>query len=428
LKILVLSNFYPPDVIGGYELACAQAAGGLIGLGHEVRVLTAAPRQPVADDPDHVLRRLVLADEWSEAVMGDLAVTHLLTHAASRFVIAHNVHALTAELRDFEPDVVYAHSLVGVGGLGLMACLQYLNVPWVWQLGDSIPNRLCSSRRGPVIPSLAEQFSRQISGHYIVVSERVRTEVLASGIALNGRVDVIPNWITGERPPSRRQTYQGGRLRIISAGQVNRDKGVDVLIEAAALLRDSGADFSVDIYGRPADPSFAALVHSLRLERHVCLRGLRPHAEITRLYESYDILAFPTQQREPFGLVALEAAARGCVPLITRDCGVAEWLVHGAHCLKCERSPEDLAGALRSVIDGRTPLAHIARRGAEAVWRDFHLDAVLPALERALARAAVAGRGRGRGGPAAAAEAYRLARLAEQLTEGLIQEQVLACT
>ena len=47
VKILVLSNLYPPDVIGGYELGCRQAVDALRALGHDVRVLTTAPRVPV---------------------------------------------------------------------------------------------------------------------------------------------------------------------------------------------------------------------------------------------------------------------------------------------------------------------------------------------------------------------------------------------
>ena len=49
MKILVLSNLYPPDFIGGYELGCRQVSDALRGRGHEVLVLTSAPRLPIAD-------------------------------------------------------------------------------------------------------------------------------------------------------------------------------------------------------------------------------------------------------------------------------------------------------------------------------------------------------------------------------------------
>jgi glycosyltransferase involved in cell wall biosynthesis len=424
--VLVLSNLYPPDVMGGYELACAQAAGGLRARGHDLLVLASAPRQPVHTDPPWVVRRLALSDEWNPGAMGPMPIKHLLMHSASRHINAHNVYVLSKTLEEFRPNVVYVHNLVGVGGLGLVACLQFLGVPWVWHLGDCVPNLLCSERshRG-VVPELAAQYSRQVRGHYIVVSDHVREEVESAGIALNGVVNVIPYWINGPRPPARSTFHEGGPLRILSVGQVNHDKGVGLLIDAAGLLRDSGVtDFSVDIYGRPIDGSFAAKIGALGLEEKVRMMGQRPHSEILRLFESYDVLAFPTLAREPFGLVALEAASRGCVPLITDDCGAAEWLVHGVHCLKFHRSAESLRDTLRSVAERRTPLGHIGRLAPEAVWRDFHLDTVLPSIEATLNRAAGS-----KITPAGSAdEAYRLARLAEQMAENLIQEHVMACS
>ena len=40
MRILVVSNLYPPHHIGGYELCCKEAVDGLRKRGHEVWVLT----------------------------------------------------------------------------------------------------------------------------------------------------------------------------------------------------------------------------------------------------------------------------------------------------------------------------------------------------------------------------------------------------
>ena len=48
MRVLVISNLFPPDVIGGYELLCQDLADGLHERGHEVRVLTS--HAPVLDD------------------------------------------------------------------------------------------------------------------------------------------------------------------------------------------------------------------------------------------------------------------------------------------------------------------------------------------------------------------------------------------
>jgi glycosyltransferase involved in cell wall biosynthesis len=429
VKILALSNLYPPDFLGGYEIACAQLVDALRARGHDVLVATAAPRHPVPC-LDHVRRIFRLVDEWNINSIGTGSFLQELRGAESRLINADNVHALTSLLGEFGPDVVFVHNLIGLGGLGLMACLQFLDVPWVWQLGDCVPRDLCSRLwvYDRVIPTLAEQFSSRLKGHYILVSQQVRDEIESAGIVLNGTVELIPNWITGVRGVRVPRTtfHRGGSLRIMSAGQVSREKGVHLLIQAAGHLRDAGsANFLVDIYGQVDDPSFGSMIRELGLAEQVRLMGVRPHRELLDAYGQYDVLAFPTRHREPFGLVPLEAAARRCVPIITQRCGVAEWLVHGVHCLKVDRSAEGFAAAFRSIMDGQVDLEPIARRGEAAVWRDFHLDALLPRIE-SLLTAAAAGPLQARARAGTVAEVYRMARMAEQLTQVLIQEALTA--
>lgn len=422
MKVLALSNLYPPDFVGGYELACAHVVDGLRLRGHDARVLTAAPRNPVTSSPSHVLRRFKLIDEWNPNGMGNQYLSYRLDEAESRLVSAYNIHVLTSTLDEFNPDVVYVCNNVGLGGLGLMTCLEFLRVPWVWQLGDCAPLLLCSTGLN-TFRALADEFSRRMQGDFICVSEQLRREIESSGIRLSGRLHMLPYWITGSPSLPRDRYYAGGRLKIMFAGQIARFKGVDVLIEAAARLREDGYDdFSIDLYGNLYDPTLLRLVREHNLVDHVIYKGILPQSELLEIYRDYDVFAFPTLEREPFGMVPIEALARGCVPLISRRCGVAEWVVHGIHCLKTERTPEAFARAFASVMRGEVDLESIARRGSTAAWRDFHLDAILPRIERILANASK----RPRNGAGRPEDAYRLARLAEQVTNALIQEAIPA--
>lgn len=419
MKILVISNLYPPDFIGGYELGCRQVVDALMARGHEVRVLTTAPRTPAPHIP-HVRRRLQLTDIWNGYCNHhSTQVTRELAEVAALQINAFNVHTMIEELEEFRPDVAYMWLTTGVGGLGLAACLQYLGVPWVWHLMDDVPVQLC--RRGTgVIPTLAQEFGRQIRGHFLACSRQVVDEIQAWGIRLGDEVEILPNWVTGRIPAARTAYLQGGRLRIVNAGQIARHKGVDLIIEAARMLRDDGHDnFQIDIYGNLADISFSDMVRGYELDDHVAFPGLRTQAELMELYGDYDLFAFPTNDREPFGFAPLEGAARGCVPVLSEICGISEWLVDGVHCLKAPRTAEGLAGVFRRVLDGRVDLPALGRRASAAARRDFHLDdALAPRIEAALGRAAREPRAAS-GSPE---EAYRMAMLAEKLARVVVQE------
>lgn len=211
----------------------------------------------------------------------------------------------------------------------------------------------------------------------------------------------------------------------MSSGWVHREKGIDILIEAAGLLRDAGRDdFVVDIYGRLGDHTLPQLIRTLGLSDRVFLRGPRPHRALLDLYAEYNVAAFPTREREPFGLVPIEALARGCVPIMTRKCGVAEWLVHGVHCLKAARTAPAFACIFLNILENKIDLEPLARRGEEAVWRDFHLATIVPRLEHILARAAMSRSPRTTA--RSTSEAYRLARLAERLALELVRASACA--
>jgi glycogen(starch) synthase len=433
MRILVLSNLYPPDFFGGYELGCRQAADALAGAGHDVHVLTAAPRVPLPYPPSsgggrggaHVRRSLQLIDVYSPYLQSKHHVVTLgLQHAGACFVNAFNVHVLLETLDSFGPDVVYVWNLVGLGGLGLMACLQHLGLPWVWHLMDKVPRDLCRLPFGTPRTPLTALVRDRLEGTYLACSRRVVEEIDDPDAILRGSVELVPNWIEGEEPPPRTLFFQGGRLRVASAaGHLCSPKGTDLIVESARLLRQSGrTNFVIDLYGKVMDDTYPSLVRRHDLGEHVRFQGLIDQRELAERYRACDVFAFPTWQREPFGFAPLEAAAAGCVPVLTNNCGIGEWLVHAVHCWKIERGAAALADALADILDGRIELAPLGRRVAAVVWRDFHIRRILPRIERALERAARLRR------PAAggARQAYHLAVLAEKLTQVLIEEWLAA--
>src|SRR5947209_7166593 len=63
MNILVVSNFYPPHYLGGYELGCRDIVDGLRKRGHDVVVLTSRHGSGVSDE-DGVCRTLHSSYDW----------------------------------------------------------------------------------------------------------------------------------------------------------------------------------------------------------------------------------------------------------------------------------------------------------------------------------------------------------------------------
>ena len=432
MRILTLTNIYPPDFIGGYELLCSQVVDVLRASGHQVQVLTAAPRKP-APPLSHVNREFRLGGIYDGPLFEKIhPFARRVTEIESKYISSFNVHVLLQHLERFAPDVVYLHNIVGLGGLGILGCLQHQKIPWVWQLGDAVPYHLCSTQTsaghpgeefwGRPAPGLTAAFSQMVEGVFICCSSRLLAEIAGYGIELRGRVEVLPYWFHGVRSTNRAPHREGGTLRIASAGALGPHKGTDLLIDAMAALRDSGrTNFTLDLYGTVSSPYWQVMIDRHNLRPQVTLHGSRPQAELARAYRSCDLFAFPTWSREPFGVAPLEAAAQGCVPVLAHSCGIAEWMTHGVECLKAERSVEGFTATFTEAYDGKIDLNSLGTRAANLVWRDFHIDAIAPRIDRILQETAR----KSRSGAGTADEAYRLALMAEKTAAVLGQETLL---
>src|SRR5262249_54958230 len=148
-----------------------------------------------------------------------------------------------------------------------------------------------------VQPELAREFSRQFRGTFLACSRQLVGAIERHGFALSDRVEVLPNWVTGPRPLPRRAFREGGVLRIVAAAAMidrNVDKGIDLLIRAAGLLRKEGREgFALDVYGRVNDGSFAELIRALDLSDRVTLKGMVEQDDLLDAYGRYDLFAFP---------------------------------------------------------------------------------------------------------------------------------------
>ncbi|NJL02652.1 MAG: glycosyltransferase family 4 protein [Spirulinaceae cyanobacterium SM2_1_0] len=122
-----------------------------------------------------------------------------------------------------------------------------------------------------------------------------------------------------------RLTMRGDRPHeLIFVGRLVSDKGVDLLIAALERLRQQGLQPHLTIVG--AGPEASALqqqVADLELTDQVTFAGLQPPEGIAALLNQHAIAIFPSRWPEPFGIVALEAIACGCVAVGSAAGGLA---------------------------------------------------------------------------------------------------------
>ena len=342
-RILTITSWYPPHHYGGYELSCLDVMTRLAARGHDVRVLCGDERLPGAARPDPDHEKLVhreLRPHWLE---GSTARPSLRNRLA---IERHNRSVLERHLADHRPDVVSVWHMLAVS-LGLVRRLADKGVPAVyvvcddWLVYGEEMDAWMSLFRGGSLRALAGRAAEaatslptrmgNLEEHaaFCFVSESVRTRARArrpwsypvSTVVYSGiEREAFP---TLDVPPDRPWNW-----RLLYVGRFDAWKGIDTLLRALGSLPPQT---TLACYGRGAvreRERLTSLAAALGVSERVTFGSLE-RDELASRYQAADVLVFPSEWEEPFGLVPIEAMACGTPVVATGVGGSAEFLRDG---------------------------------------------------------------------------------------------------
>ncbi|HLK11865.1 MAG TPA: glycosyltransferase [Candidatus Binatia bacterium] len=232
----------------------------------------------------------------------------------------------------------------------------------------------------------------EIADHVAAVSADQAAGFVAAGVPA-ARVTVVPNGVDPEvfRPDPAVARVAG---RVVFAGALVPDKGIDVLLHAMPAVRALIPEAELVVCGSAAlwerEPFFdpAAVAAELGCVR---FRGALAEVEVAAELRGAALAVVPTppeRWREALPLVAIEAQACGTPVVVTRSGGLPEtvlpeetgWLVERA-------TPEHLAAAIVRALRDPERLARMGERAAAWVRATFSWERTAAALERLAAPA-----------------------------------------
>ncbi len=329
MRVLVSTYDFAPQ-IGGLETACLTLCNGFAERGHEVTVTTMMPATPEEDAhyPFQVVRRPSLLQQ-------------------ARLVRTH--------------DVLWQHC-VSMRMAGLFTS----RTPKIF--AHHVP------------PQKYSGFKRLIckTGINVYVSEMMREAIGLPGVLILNSYD--------------EDTFRSipGVLRDLDfafVGRLVREKGADVFINALARLGDRR--FAATIVGiGPEEEALKAQVEAAGLADRVTFAGMVRGDALARLLNRHQVLVVPSRWEEPFGLVALEGAACGCVVVGTRSGGLID-AVGSCGPIVPKEDPEALAASLKRLEDDADYRAGFRSHAAAHLQR-FTRKRLMNSTERLLRHATLA--------------------------------------
>lgn len=401
MKVLHLTNHYPPYHQGNTELQCHQFIQVLSKQGHRERVLTSVP--PANAQPDdeaaEVFRELQLYPVEQGA---QLPLPSLLK-------IEQNNHlALQKHLDEFRPEVIVLWSMQNLS-LSLLVALEKSGLPMVfgfynrwldfWLRKDpwisfwrgnfqsklSLPQKiLCKlGMENMVTKGIPRESWRKDSfQHAFFCSESFKKTTLGQGFSVE-TAHIIPCAISFQDFTYRRESRSKLR-RLVYVDRLTEGKDTLTAIKAIKELRRMGhSRFTLDIYGR-ADRHYEKLCHEFirksQLGGAVSIKSLEEE-DLPKILKDYDLVLSTVKDPEPFPLTTIKAMAIG-LPVVSTPSGANKEVIKDGETgiLFQPGDARDLAEKIETVAENQELADKISRQGREAVEGRYDLRRVAAEL------------------------------------------------
>ena len=361
MRILLVAPYFPPK-IGGLENYSYNIATYLRDRGHRVTIVTS----------NHI------AGRYTFELMDGLRVHRIpYLFRISNTPYSPTWHRIIGRIiRQENPDIINAHTPVPL--MADVAERVRRDIPFVLTYHNDLvkSGRVLKVFSRLAYPLFMTRTLRRANGiivtsaHYLSQSRYLLRVAAKASIVAPG-VEHVPPFVA-------RKALDGRQLRVLFIAQLDkshRHKGLDVLLQAAAMCAERGAPIALSVVGGGnIVMEYRRQAQKLGLQC-VAFPGYVDRLQLEEEYRQADVLALPsTDASEGFGMVILEAAAYGTPCIASAVGGIPAAVVDGQTGLLVEPGdPGALADAIcRLQVDDELRLelgrqAH-ARTRTEFTW------------------------------------------------------------
>lgn len=358
VRLLYWTEFFWPT-IGGVETYATQFIPALRDRGYEIAVITVHqydyPEEETVDGtpvyrlPFHEVLRgrdpeaFVKLRRQVEAIRNDFAPDLIHANLYGPSIALH----LETNRRSPVPTVIAIHTdFSESGGMGNIVRRSLDQAAWVTAVSKALLGDIRS-----MFPQIKDKSSCIYNG---LVTENIEPRPLSAD------------------PP-----------RVLCIGRLIRDKGFDVALDAFARVRDGFPNAKLTIAGEGLErPALERQAEALGLGESVAFAGWVEPDAVYELVSQSTVMLVPSRWREPFGIVAIEAALMARPVIAARTGGLAEVVIDAkTGFLVDKEDPQALADRLKEILSQPELAARLGQNARADMLKRFSLDANVAAYD-----------------------------------------------
>ena len=360
MNLLLITNLFPPQELGGYGRSMADFAWGLQQRGHSITVLTS--------DAPYLEKNVEYAVNSSLLTIRDLRLKGSFKNGMSHFTNKNILNSIDSENSSLIKKTINMQRFDGIV-LGNLDLLCHEILPPLLATGLPICHHL-----GFVAPPFDRKYYPQKDSYQLVAaSYAVRRSLLEHGWPVKDAPVIYPGArcdLFGSDQLKRSLPEPLGLsltsnsnplgsinnpLQICFAGLIMHTKGVHTIAEAIILLRERGVHTYTRIAGNPYQDEYQKAIEEFlaknSLKGQVSFVGQLDREQLARFYLLNHVAVFPSIYPEAFGIVAAEAMASGLILVSSGVGGASELFEDGISGLSFQPgNAQSLANVLHQLV------------------------------------------------------------------------------
>lgn len=397
MKILIICDLFPPDVVGGYELRCEEACSWLHNNGYQVEVLTTKSSFEDQKHPFPVHRLL------TKYALGKTPTSWSFPRRVL-MAIKDNLIFKRA-LGQTKPDLIYIWNLTGIS----RTLVPYIFSTRIDKLVDVSSSWLSKifTQHGPVYRVLESKSQKIFAKFLISILQKLIPIISLYTIKDKFDIDFSPvsGYFTSEwnkhahresiKPcenfqvihtginlnefPYRLKEFGGSKVNLLYIGRIQEAKGFLLLLDQLEyFVNHCSLPVTLSVIGKfdskTKEDEIKDQIEKLGLKDFILFIGQIDRMKLSQYYHQADFTIFPSITTEAFSRIPLESMACGTPCLSTDNPGSKELFERDAPLIYLDRSAEGLLKSLEPFLTNKTRYKEISQAGWKFVEEAFTFD------------------------------------------------------
>ncbi len=392
MKVLLITNLYPPQELGGYGRCMADYAWGLLQKGHYVEVISSDAKylgnSGHGPNGEKVHRILTLKGSFERGV-------EIWSDKEKCKLADENNRKVCNWLINKESWDSILIGNIDLISIDILSLLLKKGLPTVHHIGFVAP------------PYPPHYYPREGNYKLVCASNAVKKSLISEGLPVSDSEVIYPairedlfgikgtNRELPEPLNNRKLDEELGTrrlpIRIGFAGLLMGSKGVHNVVEAMCILKNKGIEVTGYLAGDSFQVGYKEALENILinngLNHTVKFVGRLTRSQLARFYVLHHIVVFPSIYPEAFGIVAAEAMASGITLVSSGVGGASEAFVDGFSGLKFKPGDsEDLSNVICNIMKEPQKLIDISCQGQKYCLENFSSSVYTSKLEKLLAK------------------------------------------